>query len=36
MLEAAAPALDLRLPRHRGLYYGGRWHDSDGGRTIAV
>ena len=36
MLEAAAPAVDSRLPRHRGLYYGGRWHDSDGGRTIAV
>ena len=27
---------DPRLPRHRGLYYGGGWHESDGGRTIAV
>ena len=36
MLETAEPALDSRLPRHRDLYYGGGWHPSEGGRTIAV
>jgi betaine-aldehyde dehydrogenase len=27
---------DPRLPRHRALYYGGAWHESQAGRTIAV
>jgi betaine-aldehyde dehydrogenase len=27
---------DTPLPRHRGLYYGGAWHDSIGGRQAAV
>jgi betaine-aldehyde dehydrogenase len=29
-------ALDARLPGHRGLYYGGTWHDSVGGRQAPV
>jgi len=29
-------ALDARLPTHRGLYYGGAWHDSVGGRQAPV
>ncbi len=33
---AATDPLDPRLPRHRDLYYGGAWHDSTGGRAIAV
>ncbi len=36
MPDAAAPSSDPRLPRHRGLYYGGGWRESEGGRTIAV
>ena len=36
MPETAALARDPRLPRHRGLYYGGAWHASTGGRAIAV
>ena len=28
----ARQALDIRLPTHRGLYYGGDWHESAGGR----
>ena len=39
MAETAGPlsALsDRRLPRHRALYYGGAWHESQAGRTIAV
>ncbi len=29
-------AIDARLPTHRGLYYGGAWHDSVGGRQAPV
>jgi betaine-aldehyde dehydrogenase len=29
-------AFDARLPTHRGLYYGGAWHDSVGGRQAPV
>jgi betaine-aldehyde dehydrogenase len=36
MLQTAERALDRRLPQHRGLYYGGAWHASAGGREIAV
>ncbi len=36
MPETATGFSDARLPRHRGLYYGGGWHESQGGRTIAV
>ncbi len=36
MPEPAVPSSDPRLPRHRGLYYGGGWHESKGGRTIAI
>ncbi len=36
MAEAAPSLSDPRLPRHRGLYYGGGWHESEGARTIAV
>ena len=36
MLQHADNPLDPRLPRHRGLYYGGAWHESKGGRDIAV
>ena len=36
MLNAAASSPDPRLPRHRGLYYGGAWHASSAGREIAV
>jgi betaine-aldehyde dehydrogenase len=36
MLEAAAASSDLRLPAHRGLYYGGAWHASAAGRDIRV
>ncbi len=36
MLQTAERALDRRLPQHRGLYYGGAWHASAGGRDIAV
>ena len=32
----ARQALDTRLPTHRGLYYGGDWHDSVGGRQAPV
>ncbi|TMG79816.1 MAG: aldehyde dehydrogenase family protein, partial [Betaproteobacteria bacterium] len=32
----AEKALDARLPMHRGLYYGGAWHDSVGGRQASV
>ena len=32
----ARQALDTRLPAHRGLYYGGDWHDSVGGRQASV
>lgn len=27
---------DLPLPSHRGLYYGGRWHQARSGRTVEV
>jgi len=36
MLQTAERALDRRLPQHRGLYYGGGWNTSVGGREIAV
>ncbi|HEV8096086.1 MAG TPA: aldehyde dehydrogenase family protein, partial [Burkholderiales bacterium] len=36
MLQTAERPLDRRLPQHRGLYYGGGWHTSAGGREIAV
>ena len=36
MRNAAASSPDPRLPRHRGLYYGGAWHASSAGREIAV
>ena len=36
MLETVARTQDSRLPVHRSLYYGGSWHDSEGGRTIEV
>ena len=32
----AAEGLDARLPKHRGLYYGGAWHAPAGEREIAV
>ena len=32
----ARQALDIRLPTHRGLYYGGDWHESAGGRQAPV
>ena len=32
----AEKALDALLPMHRGLYYGGAWHDSVGGRQASV
>ena len=35
MLETAARARP-RLPQQRALYYGGAWHESAGGREIAV
>jgi len=36
MLKLADSPFDARLPRHRGLYYGGTWQQSAGGRNIAV
>ena len=36
MPDSAVQSPDPRLPQQRGLYYGGGWHDSAGGRTIAV
>src|SRR5438552_6470355 len=36
MLQTAERALDRRLPQHRGLYYGGAWHASFGGRGIPI
>ncbi len=36
MPETAEGLSDPRLPQHRGLYYGGAWHASTGGREIAV
>ena len=36
MADIAAAMSDPRLPRHRALYYGGGWHESEAGRTIAV
>ena len=36
MIPAIESTPDPRLPRHRGLYYGGAWHASAGGREIAV
>jgi acyl-CoA reductase-like NAD-dependent aldehyde dehydrogenase len=36
MAEAAPVLSDPRLPRHRGLYYGGGWHESESARAIAV
>src|SRR5262249_30231726 len=36
VLELAERPLATRLPRQRGLYYGGAWHASAGGRETAV
>jgi betaine-aldehyde dehydrogenase len=36
MPDQAASTLDPRLPRNRGLYYGGTWHASAGGRQTVV
>src|SRR5438874_13370464 len=36
MLQTAERALDRRLPQHRGLYYGGAWHASFGGRELFI
>jgi betaine-aldehyde dehydrogenase len=36
MPDTVEPSSDPRLPGHRSLYYGGGWHESKGGRTIAV
>ncbi len=36
MLHATESPTDTRLPRHRGLHYGGAWHASTGTREIAV
>jgi betaine-aldehyde dehydrogenase len=36
MLQHADSPLDPRLPQHRGLYYGGRWHGSVGGREARI
>ena len=36
MLAHADASIDPRLPRHRGLYYGGAWHASSGGRDTAI
>ena len=36
MLQHADSPLDPRLPRHRGVYYGGAWHASQGGRETAL
>jgi betaine-aldehyde dehydrogenase len=36
MLQTAERTLDHRLPQHRGLYYGGGWHASFGGREIPI
>ena len=36
MPDSAVHSSDPRLPQQRGLYYGGGWHESAGGRTIAV
>jgi len=36
VLELAESPLATRLPRQRGLYYGGAWHASAGGRETAV
>src|SRR5438477_4566033 len=36
MLQTAERALDRRLPQHRGLYYGGAWHASFGGRELSI
>jgi betaine-aldehyde dehydrogenase len=35
MPDTADTSHDPRLPQHRGLYYGGAWHDSTAGRAIA-
>src|SRR6478609_1652158 len=36
MLQHADSPLDPRLPRHRGIYYGGAWHATSGGRETAL
>jgi betaine-aldehyde dehydrogenase len=36
MPDSASVSADPRVPRHRTLYYGGGWHESDGARMIAV
>jgi betaine-aldehyde dehydrogenase len=36
MLQRAGSPLDPRLPRHRGIYYGGAWHATSGGRESAL
>ena len=36
MLQHADTPLDPRLPRHRGLYYGGAWQATAGGRETAL
>ena len=36
MLQTAERTLDRRLPQHRGLYYGGAWHASFGGRELSI
>src|SRR5439155_1076808 len=36
VLQTAERALDRRLPQHRGLYYGGAWHASFGGRELSI
>lgn len=35
-MNTVASNQDSRLPRHRNLYYGGGWHESEGRRTIDV
>jgi hypothetical protein len=36
MNDTTLQSLDARLPKHRGLYYGGAWHDSNARREITV
>ena len=36
MLKASEGSPDPRLPKQRGLYYGGAWHASAAGRELAV
>ena len=36
MNDTTVHSLDARLPKHRGLYYGGAWHDSPARREIPV